>query len=370
MIDIEEMVEQQYDPRFLSFAVYVSENVPEEVCHDSKRIKQILLNLISNALKYTERGFVNVVVDCSFPQDKKVTKPILTKQVIYKDCILQFAVSDSGCGIEKKKKLHLFKMFSEAKYAVNDDMSKSTKLMGIGLAFCQRMLKEMKTELELTTVLRIGSTFSFKLNAGYNTKYESRDERQRLSSLPLRKQNSEIEKLDLLEIERRKSPELAIQKIDVKESRLKSVNVHCIKYNTSLERINVSRMSLEKENSQNKNASSAKFIDGLRNSKFMKTPAEMKSILEVSKDDQDSISEPSMDLYQLKKKLISTSGKGFADISPCLYDEGRKDTNPVPMFIGTGRKGWDSTRNDTSSLLKFSKKDHVVSSQSSKNGLL
>ena len=68
MIELQEMILLQFDQKLITFRVYVSNSIPQTIFHDSQRIKQILLNLISNALKYTEKGFVTVLVDWSFPK--------------------------------------------------------------------------------------------------------------------------------------------------------------------------------------------------------------------------------------------------------------------------------------------------------------
>jgi len=64
MTEIEDMMALQYDPSNITFRVFVSDSIPDIIYHDEKRLKQILVNLIFNAIKFTEKGFVVVVVDC------------------------------------------------------------------------------------------------------------------------------------------------------------------------------------------------------------------------------------------------------------------------------------------------------------------
>lgn len=85
-------------------------------------------------------------------------------------CELLFSVSDSGCGIEKKRKMNLFELFSNAKIDdYNLDTTKelidSSKLMGMGLAYCHKILLKMNSKLEMSTAIDVGSTFSFKIMA-------------------------------------------------------------------------------------------------------------------------------------------------------------------------------------------------------------
>jgi signal transduction histidine kinase len=239
MMEIEELISSQYDPRFITFGMYVSESLPDEVYHDEKRIRQILINLIWNALKFTEKGFVNVVVDCTFEEQNKQLRSFEMKDSSRKKCNLHFAVSDSGWGIEKKKRLHLYKMFSEAGYSWNNDINKSTKLMGIGLAFWQRMLQEMRSELEMTTVLKIGSTFSFKLASEFIQHSDSFLLKKRMSSVPF------IDEEEMEEDIMHKSSDHEPKNtkiIELNKAKAMSMNRSTLKY-SSMERVRNLRMN-------------------------------------------------------------------------------------------------------------------------------
>jgi signal transduction histidine kinase len=74
--------------------------------------------------------------------------------------------------LRNKKQLNLFKLFANSKikdYRIQSDQDiiESSQLMGIGLAYCQKMLKLMSSELKLTSLVDIGSTFSFKIKTDY-----------------------------------------------------------------------------------------------------------------------------------------------------------------------------------------------------------
>lgn len=61
--EIEKILNLQFDHKILNFSIFVAKDVPEIIIYDYKRIKQILLNLVFNALKHTEKGYVSVIVD-------------------------------------------------------------------------------------------------------------------------------------------------------------------------------------------------------------------------------------------------------------------------------------------------------------------
>ena len=86
----------QFDPNLITFRLYVSDNIPAIIFHDSARLKQILMNLIYNAFKFTEKGFVVVVLDGSeiySPKKTYFSKSIPEER---SKMMLNFSISDSG----------------------------------------------------------------------------------------------------------------------------------------------------------------------------------------------------------------------------------------------------------------------------------
>ena len=121
----------------------------------------MLINLIFNALKYTERGYVTVIVDWEYQHNIR-----FNERERLRNCTLNFAVSDSGWGIKKKKRMNIFELFQNAKadripMSSDRDVMESSELMGIGLAFCHKILEKMGSRLKLSSVVNVGSTFNF-----------------------------------------------------------------------------------------------------------------------------------------------------------------------------------------------------------------
>jgi signal transduction histidine kinase len=170
--EVHDIMMTQFDPKMINLSIFAADHVPQFVKHDWKRIKQILINLTFNALKYTEKGFVTLIVEWEYT-DSCIDKFKKRKYgVENQEWLLYFAVSDSGCGIEKKRKMNLYQLFSNSRmrdYAIESDkdVHSSSQLMGMGLAYCHKMLTKMNSNLELTSAINIGSTFSFTLKVEY-----------------------------------------------------------------------------------------------------------------------------------------------------------------------------------------------------------
>ena len=126
----------------LTFAVIVSPEIPPRFAADSSRIRQILLNLIGNAIKFTAHG--EVVLEIR--RNNAATG-------------IEFSVRDTGIGIRADQLNRLFRPFSQADASTTRRFGGS----GLGLVICQRLLELMGSSLEVATQPGQGSTFSFVL---------------------------------------------------------------------------------------------------------------------------------------------------------------------------------------------------------------
>lgn len=132
------------DQKGLELTCDVAANVPEHLSGDSGRLRQVLINLLGNAIKFTERGDVAVRVELESVSEK---------------ARLHFLVSDSGIGIPKEKQDHVFEMFAQA------DSSSTRRYggTGLGLAISRQIVKLMGGRIWLESEPGKGSTFHFAI---------------------------------------------------------------------------------------------------------------------------------------------------------------------------------------------------------------
>ncbi len=127
----------------LGLAASVHPAVPQELHGDPNRLQQVLVNLVSNAVKFTEHGGVAVSVTLEEEVDRLAT--------------LRFAVSDTGIGIPADQQVRLFAPFSQA------DASTTRRFggTGLGLAICKQIVEMMGGAIGLVSEPAVGSTFWF-----------------------------------------------------------------------------------------------------------------------------------------------------------------------------------------------------------------
>ncbi|MCH9653270.1 MAG: response regulator [Planctomycetes bacterium] len=132
----------------LPFNVCFDGPIPETICSDPTRLRQILINVVGNAIKFTEMGSVQIVTRLLDDQSQKPK--------------IQFDVIDSGIGLAEDSIENLFLPF------VQDDNSVTRKFggTGLGLTICKRLAKLLGGEISVTSVVGKGSTFSITIQTG------------------------------------------------------------------------------------------------------------------------------------------------------------------------------------------------------------
>ena len=125
----------------------IEPDVPDYIIGDVTRLRQILYNLVSNAIKFTEQGEVFVSVKL---KEKKGD-----------DILIEFAVKDTGIGIPKDKHSTIFQHFSQ----VDSSTTRKYGGTGLGLAICKRLVNLMGGEIWLESEVGFGSTFYFTIKS-------------------------------------------------------------------------------------------------------------------------------------------------------------------------------------------------------------
>jgi len=135
------------DDKQLQFSLSISPDVPQHVLVDSTRVGQIVFNLVSNAMKFTETGSICLSLDAELVEPDRVE--------------LRLHVADSGIGMSEDALARLFTAFSQA----DGSISRRFGGTGLGLSISQKLAEMMGGRISVTSKAGQGSTFSLRLNA-------------------------------------------------------------------------------------------------------------------------------------------------------------------------------------------------------------
>jgi CheY-like chemotaxis protein/HPt (histidine-containing phosphotransfer) domain-containing protein len=139
------------DEKKIELSCHMEDSVPTQIMGDMTRLRQVLLNLVSNGIKFTDKGEVFVHVTAS--------KPTVAGPDPKKTCCLHFSIRDTGIGISPEKFHKLFQPFTQAELSVSREFGGT----GLGLAISKSIVELMGGKMWVESAAGQGSTFHFTM---------------------------------------------------------------------------------------------------------------------------------------------------------------------------------------------------------------
>ncbi|WP_235069661.1 ATP-binding protein [Turicibacter sp. TJ11] len=143
--EVEELFMIEAANKGIELTVIIDESIPHQLYGDNDRIKQIIINLVSNAIKFTDIGEIKVSFDLDYENEFEV--------------YLSIKVEDTGKGIAPNKLEFIFEAFAQE----NNTISRRYGGTGLGLSISKRLADVMGGNLTVESTLEVGSTFTLFL---------------------------------------------------------------------------------------------------------------------------------------------------------------------------------------------------------------
>jgi len=144
--DVRDLFSVKAAEKNIQLLIAFDDKIPNVLKGDPLRINQLLINLVGNAIKFTESGYVKMEVSLQLST--------INHALVY------FSVADTGIGIHQNKQKQIFDSFTQA------DANTTRKYggTGLGLSICKRILETLHSRLQLESTIGVGSTFYFTIN--------------------------------------------------------------------------------------------------------------------------------------------------------------------------------------------------------------
>lgn len=146
--NLENSIKERANAKSLEFILNVDETLPSALFGDDVRVSQVIMNLLTNAVKYTEKGSVTLTMENAGTEGNNIT--------------LGVSVSDTGIGIKDEDRERLFESFER----LDEKRNRNIEGTGLGMSIVTKLLSMMGSELNLESVYGEGSVFSFRLDQG------------------------------------------------------------------------------------------------------------------------------------------------------------------------------------------------------------
>jgi CheY-like chemotaxis protein len=144
-------------PKGLELNCAIATDVPDDLVGDPSRLRQVLINLLNNSLKFTEQGEVNLRIQ--------------RDSVGQESTSLHFIVEDTGIGIPVEKQAHIFEAFAQ----VDDSTTRRFGGTGLGLTICRQLVQMMGGRIWVDSTPGQGSRFHFTASFGLSSPAASRE---------------------------------------------------------------------------------------------------------------------------------------------------------------------------------------------------
>lgn len=207
----------QANKKGLEFIMEMDDNLPYELYGDVAHIRNILINILNNAVKYTQKGFIKFIVRMESEKDGIAN--------------IRFAVADSGIGIKEEDMPKLFNKFEKFDVKKNSNIEGT----GLGLTIVKGYVELMGGTLEVDSVYEMGSTFSVLLD-------------QKVISFDKKEDDSEIKSLERktnIKREQFKAPNARILVTDDNEINLKVISSLLKSYDIRVDTANSGKKAIE-----------------------------------------------------------------------------------------------------------------------------
>ncbi|TVQ17153.1 MAG: PAS domain S-box protein [Bacteroidetes bacterium] len=148
--EVHEMFQHQARNKGIRFTTSIDPLIPANIIVDDQRLKQVLNNLLSNALKFTDDGVISVDFGVEYKREKEL--------------LLYCRVKDTGMGIGEANQKQIFEKFTQ----IDTSLIRPFEGTGLGLAICSELTQLMGGEISVSSELGKGSTFTFTFKADYD----------------------------------------------------------------------------------------------------------------------------------------------------------------------------------------------------------